>query len=109
MASWLWHEWQRDPQAARITLMALVLGAVMALEALLPRRTARRRQRWFVNGALVVIAGLVLSLLPIAAIGLSSWAQQHGNGLFQSVVVTAITPYFLFRVALYGEMSLDRR
>src|SRR3546814_10889797 len=61
MASWLWHEWQRDPQAARITLTALVLGAVMALEALWPRRTARRRQRWFVNGALVVIAGLVLS------------------------------------------------
>src|SRR3546814_14500315 len=82
MASWLWHEWQRDPQAARITLTALVLGAVMALEALWPRRPARRRQRWFVNGALVVIAGLVLSLLPIAAIGLAAWAPPHGIGLF---------------------------
>src|SRR3546814_8601901 len=81
MASWLWHEWQRDPQAARITLTALVLGAVMALEALWARRTARRRQRWFVNGALVVIAGLVLSLLPIAAIGVAAWAQQPGLGV----------------------------
>src|SRR3546814_11529428 len=70
---------------SRITLTALVLGAVMALEALWPRRTARRRQRWFVNGALVVIAGLVLSLLPIAAIGVAAWAQQHGIGLFAIV------------------------
>src|SRR3546814_9741147 len=81
----------------------------MALEALWPRRTARRRQRWFVNGALVVIAGLVLSLLPIAAIGVAAWAQQHGIGLFAIVPVPAIIAIILCVVALDGAMYWQHR
>lgn len=106
---WFWHQLNRDPQSARIALTALALGVVMALEALWPRRTARRRQRWFVNVALVVIAGLVLSVLPVAAIGVAAWAQARGIGLFAIMPVPTAVAVGISVIALDAAMYWQHR
>lgn len=109
MAGFLWHELKRDPQSVRIALTAVVLGMVMALEVLWPRRAAQRRQRWLVNGALVLIAGVVLSLLPIAAIGVAAWAQKHGIGLLAIVPMPAAGAIAISIVALDAAMYWQHR
>lgn len=105
----LWHALIDDPQHARLLLTALALGAVMALEALWPRRAAMRRQRWFANVALVLFAGVLLGLLPVAAIGAAAWAQSAGIGLFVLLPVPNVAAIVLSVIALDAAMYWQHR
>ena len=69
----------------RLGIFAIVLLAMMALEALRPKRdrVMTRRRRWTSNLALVFIDGLVVRLLfPVVAAGVAMIAARKGWGLF---------------------------
>ena len=72
----------------RLSVFLGVLAALMALEAVLPRRGLHRsrRARWTTNLSIVVLDGLCLRVLgalaaPLLAVGTAIWAQAHCWGL----------------------------
>ncbi|NGY06742.1 sterol desaturase family protein [Solimonas terrae] len=105
----LWHSLKQDPQQARMLLTALALGVAMALEALWPRRVAQRRRRWLVNVVLVLLAGLLLSVLPIAAIGVAAWAQAHRLGLLAILSLPPPAAIVVAVIALDAAMYWQHR
>jgi sterol desaturase/sphingolipid hydroxylase (fatty acid hydroxylase superfamily) len=69
----------------RIGVFAGVLLAMMALEALLPRRkqTLGRGERWPANlGIVVVDTVLARLLIPLPPVAAAVWAAENGIGLF---------------------------
>lgn len=65
-----------------------VLGMLMLLEFLVPRRalTVRKGPRWASNVALVVLNNVVTRLLmPLTAVGAALYAEQHHSGLLHRV------------------------
>ncbi|NKF24214.1 sterol desaturase family protein [Solimonas marina] len=89
MVDRVWQFFAFNPQHLRLLATAAILGLVFAAEALWPRRAALRGRRWPINFALLIAAGLMLSLIPVAAVGVASWAHAHGLGLFNVLHVPA--------------------
>jgi sterol desaturase/sphingolipid hydroxylase (fatty acid hydroxylase superfamily) len=76
--------------ALRLIAFAGVLGLMMAAEALLPRRERAhaRARRWPANLGIVVLnAGLLKLVFPVAAIGVATLAEARGWGLLNAVPV----------------------
>lgn len=72
----------------RLTCFFGVLALVAGWELLAPRRVLRisKTVRWVNNIGLVFLNSLILRLLfPAAAVGVSSYAQTHGWGLFNLI------------------------
>ncbi|MEM7612357.1 MAG: sterol desaturase family protein [Pseudomonadota bacterium] len=78
-------EWLASNESSlRLIVFVVVLLALMALEAMLPRRkvAAQRRQRWPANLSIVVINTVVSRLLlPILPVGAALLAAERGIGL----------------------------
>ncbi|GAB4360147.1 MAG: sterol desaturase family protein [Kiloniellaceae bacterium] len=74
----------------RLALFFGVLAALMAAEAVLPRRRRAipRLTRWVGNLGVVAIDTLLLRLIfPLAAVGFALVAEERGWGLFNAVAV----------------------
>ncbi len=96
--------------AIRLTVFASVLLAMALAEALFPRkrRTQARSQRWFTNGALVVIDTIVVRLVfPILAVGVALWSAARGWGFFNlidlPVWLEIVLAIMLLDVAVYAQ------
>lgn len=100
--------WLAPPHLPMLATSA-ALGLVLALEAIWPRRAALRRGRWPANLGLIVIAGLALSALPVAAVGTAAWARQQGIGLFAALPLPPALEVLLAVVALDGAMYWQHR
>lgn len=96
--------------AIRIGVFASVLVAMMALEALLPRRkrTLGRGERWPANLFIVVVDTIVARLLiPLPPVAVALWAQGSGIGVMNMIDLPAV-PVIAFSVifldlAIYGQ------
>lgn len=72
----------------RLTIFLSVFVIMALLEAYKPARAAvlSRRQRWVGNLSMVVLGAIVSRvMLPATLIGVSSWAQNHNIGLFNTI------------------------
>ncbi len=86
--------------AIRIGVFAGVLVAMMALEALLPRRkrTLGRGARWPANLMIVVVDTIVARLLiPLPPVAVALWAQENGIGAMNMIDLPAV-PVIVFSV-----------
>lgn len=104
-----WHALIDDPQHLRLLATALVLGLVIAAETLWPRRTALRGRRWPVNFMLLIAAGVMLAVIPVAAVGLAAWARVHHIGLFNLLAIPAWLEIPLSVIALDCAMYWQHR
>ncbi|OJF67957.1 sterol desaturase [Alteromonas sp. V450] len=76
----------------RLSVFLGIFVLMAVLEALLPARKAvlDRKTRWVGNLSMVVMGALVSRiLLPATLVGVSSWAQQKGIGVF-NVLLDAV-------------------
>ena len=95
-----------DDTQLRLSIFVLVLVAMAALEAILPKRERQqtRAQRWSTNLSLVVINSIVLKLLgPITAIIAAEYALTHNWGL----IALSPIPLPLFVEIIIGVLLLD--
>ena len=77
-----------NASALRLTIFLSVFAFMALLEAYKPARKAvlNRKQRWVGNLSMVVIGAVVARLLlPATLLGVSSWAESEGLGLFNSI------------------------
>lgn len=85
------HNWiVAHESAVRLAAFAGVLGVLLALEALWPRRLTPRRRglRWSANLPMVAVDSLLVRLVvPLGATGAALWAQARGVGLFHHVAL----------------------
>lgn len=101
--------WLSDPAALRAAVFFGVLGLLLGLERLWPRRHNRLpwQLRWTANLGLAALGAALLALLPLAALGASMLAQAHGWGLFNGVdlppVVEGLLAWLALDCALYWQ------
>lgn len=94
--------------AVRLTCFFVVFAAVAGVEIILPRRalTASKPLRWVNNLGLVALNSIVLRLLfPAAAVGMATFAEQEGWGLFHylqiSPALALLASVILLDLAIY--------
>jgi sterol desaturase/sphingolipid hydroxylase (fatty acid hydroxylase superfamily) len=99
--------------ALRLGAFLGVLVALLAAEALWPRRPGpmRRRLRWAPNFAIVVLDSLLARLLlGLGAIGAAAWAAQRGFGLLHQVAwpaaLEAGAAFFALDLLIYWQHRL---
>lgn len=99
--------------AARLAVFAAVLGALLVLEVILPRRGGERlrRLRWGPNLGMVAAGWVLLRLtVPLGAAGAAVLAQARGIGLFHQLALPGWLAGLLSFVALdaliYGQHRL---
>lgn len=103
--------WLTDHEATvRLVAFAGVLVVMMGLETMFPRkvRVASRWSRWRTNGLLVVLDTLIVRLLiPVAAVGVASWANSNSLGILSLVTVppwlTIIMAFILLDGCIYAQ------
>lgn len=111
------HDWIVAHEAlVRFGAFAIVLAALLALEALAARRRTDRQRalRWpanFTMAAACVV--LVRLLLPLGATGTALWAGAHGMGLFNQVAlpsaIAAVLSFLALDAVIYGQHRLFHR
>ena len=93
----------------RLTGFVLAFGLLVALEFLSPaRKLSYRLTRWRTNLGLIAAGTLLLRLIfPIAAFGVSLWADAHHVGLFHFLNLPFAAAFILSLLALdlliYGQ------
>jgi len=73
-------------QELRTYAFLAIIGVVVIAEFIIPKRalTQNKTKRWFNNLALIGLDTIIIRLLlPAGAIGVATWVQLHGFGLFQ--------------------------
>jgi sterol desaturase/sphingolipid hydroxylase (fatty acid hydroxylase superfamily) len=109
MTSSPWYWLSQNPEHLRVAATALLLGVVIAAERLWPRRPVLRRSRWLTNLALLIAAGAMLSLIPLAAVGVAAWAGLHHLGLFNLLAMPRWIEIPLSVIALDAAMYWQHR
>lgn len=97
-----------EPSTLRLLIFVAVLGSMLLLERLLPRRSQapERARRWSANFGVQLVNLLCLRLLfPGAAVGVSYWAEQQQLGLLQGAAIWWALPLclLLLDLAIYAQ------
>ena len=97
-----------EPSTLRLLIFVAVLGSMLLLEQLLPRRSQapERARRWRANFGVQLVNLLCLRLLfPGAAVGVAYWAQQQQLGLLQGAALWWALPLslLLLDLAIYAQ------
>ncbi len=97
----------------RLAVFAIVLGLLVALELVAPRRrlTIKRWRRWPGNAGTSVIGALLIRLIfPTAAVGFALVAEARGWGLLNHVAVpdwlAVVGAIILLDLIIYGQHVL---
>ncbi len=91
----------------RLSFFIAILVTMVILEALFPRRSILRSQRWFNNISLVVISSFLAKiLLPMSLAAFALYSQQSGWGLLQQDFITRLSlPHFA--LIIFSLLILD--
>ncbi len=95
---------EENQATVRLAVFLGVFVIMAVLEFVLPKkeRVFPRAERWFTNGALVVIDSIALRIfVPILAVSVAQWVTDNGYGLLSLIVLP------LWAKCLLGIILLD--